>query len=295
MDNLYIFIGLGVAIIALLLWTLLLRKQNRQLERLLAHSNVKLERLQTHFGRFTPEEVIEHLAGKDGKYQAKMRDVTVLFADLKGFTKMCDEMEPQQVVSILNGYFRAMSEVISDHHGRVTELMGDGILALFGALSANPWQVQDAVFCALAMRKALAVYNEELKSKSLPQLAFGIGIHRGEVLAGVMGNSELSKFGVVGDTINVAARVEALTRRHHCDLLITPEVRNALDERFAIREMPALPVKAKMILWSPILWRGSMRQVRKKRNRRQGLKISCASTLIISPGTLKPDDSAWCK
>jgi adenylate cyclase len=98
---------------------------------------------------------------------------------------------------------------------------------------------------ALAMRKALAEYNEELRPKSFPELSFGIGIHQGEVLAGVMGNFELSKFGVVGDTINVAARVEALTRVHDVDLLITEEVRNQLDDRFSLKEMPAVPIKGK--------------------------------------------------
>lgn len=85
-------------------------------------------------------------------------------------------------------------------------------MALFGALVTNPWQVQDAVNGAITIRKALKKYNEELRSKSLPELSFGIGIHQGEVLAGIMGNFELSKFAVVGDTINVASRVESLTR-----------------------------------------------------------------------------------
>ncbi|TDI69792.1 MAG: adenylate/guanylate cyclase domain-containing protein [Bacteroidetes bacterium] len=118
-------------------------------------------------------------------------------------------------------------------------------MALFGALSSNPWQVQDAVKGALAMRKSLKEYNEKLRSESLPNLSIGIGIHQGEVLAGIMGNFELSKFGVVGDTINVASRVEALTRVHDVDLLITEEVRNKLDDRFIVRRMPAKRVKGK--------------------------------------------------
>jgi adenylate cyclase len=95
------------------------------------------------------------------------------------------------------------------------------------------------------MREGLAQYNEELQSKSLPRLAIGIGIHQGEVLAGVMGNFELSKFGVVGDTINVAARVESLTRVHDCDLLVTRKVKEALDNTFELREMPPIIVKGK--------------------------------------------------
>ena len=95
------------------------------------------------------------------------------------------------------------------------------------------------------MRKALKEYNNELKSKSLPELSFGIGIHKGQVLAGVMGNYELSKFGVVGDAINVAARVETLTREHNTDILITEAIKSALDNRFVLRRMPPVKVKGK--------------------------------------------------
>ncbi|MCP4368135.1 MAG: hypothetical protein GY797_08540 [Deltaproteobacteria bacterium] len=236
-----IFIGLAAFVVRQTL-------RNRQLERLLDDTNAKLEQIQVQFERFAPQEVIEHLTESNGKYAARMRTVTVLFADLKGFTKMCDQMDPSEVLPILNGYFLCMSEALSNHHGQVTELTGDGLLALFGALRPNPWQVQDAVMGALAMRKALMGYNEELRSQSLPELSFGIGIHQGEVLAGVIGNVELRKFGVVGDTINVAARVESLTRVHHVDLLVTGVVRNKLDERFSVRCMSPVPVKGKQDL-----------------------------------------------
>jgi class 3 adenylate cyclase len=237
----------GVLFIAGILLFILYRLKNRnqKLEKLLAHTNEKLERLQIHFGRFTPEEVIEHLTDSDSTFKPTMRSVTVLFADLKGFTKMCEEREPSEVVGILNGYFRCMSKVLTRHHGQVTELIGDGILSLFGALRNNPWQVQDAVMAALEMRTVLEEYNKELQAKSFPELSFGIGIHKGQVLAGVMGNYELSKFGVVGDPINVAARVEALTREHNTDILITDEIMAELDDRFVLKKMPPVMVKGK--------------------------------------------------
>lgn len=221
------------------------QRRNQKLEKLLGHTNEKLERLQIHFGRFTPEEVIEHLTDSDSAFKPTIRSVTVLFADLKGFTKMCEEREPSEVVGILNGYFRCMSKVLTKHHGQVTELIGDGILSLFGALRNNPWQVQDAVMAALEMRTVLEEYNKELQAKSFPELSFGIGIHKGQVLAGVMGNYELSKFGVVGDPINVAARVEALTREHNTDILITEKIRAELDGRFILKKMPPTMVKGK--------------------------------------------------
>jgi adenylate cyclase len=138
-----------------------------------------------------------------------------------------------------------MTGPIVEHHGRVTELIGDGLLALFGALEPNPWQARDAVLAALAMRTALERYNQTLLERSMPALAIGIGIHRGEVLAGVMGNEELSKYGVVGDAINVASRVEQLTRELGVDLLITDAVRQDLDERFTLHAMPPASVKGK--------------------------------------------------
>jgi adenylate cyclase len=233
-----IFIGMTVFLIRLNL-------RKKQLEKLLDNTKTKLENLQVDFGRFAPQEVIEHLTEKDGIYATNKRLVTILFADLKGFTKMCDLMDPSSVVPILNGYFQCMSVALSNHHGRVTELTGDGLLALFGALRSNPWQVQDAVNGALAMRESLIEYNNKLRSQSLPELSFGIGIHQGEVLAGVMGNVELSKFGVVGDAINVASRVESLTREHNVDLLVSEEVQHSLDERYLVQRMPPVKVKGK--------------------------------------------------
>jgi class 3 adenylate cyclase len=221
------------------------QKKIRLLENLHDHAKNKLENLQVNFGHFVPEEVVEQLTDAEGHYQPSMRSVTVLFADLKGFTQMCDQLNPPEVVEILNGYFRIMSKAISENHGRVTELIGDGLLALFGALGNNPWHIQDAVNGALAMRAALERYNMELREKSLPELSFGIGIHQGEVLAGVMGNFELSKFAVVGDTINVASRVEALTRKFGVDLLITDTVRNQLDNRYSLKKMEPVIVKGK--------------------------------------------------
>ena len=226
----------------------LLMKQSRrirQLERLVEDTHARLERLQLHFARFAPDDVVEQLTDAGGELKPTRRTVTVLFADLKGFTALSDRMDPEQMVPILNGYFQAMSVAIAAHHGRVTELIGDGMLALFGALEPNPWQAQDAVLGALAMREALARYNETLRARSMPELQVGIGIHRGEVLAGVMGYQELSKFGVVGDTINVASRVEQLTRELSVDLLITEEVRRELDGRFRLRAMPPQSVKGK--------------------------------------------------
>lgn len=221
------------------------RRRARQLERLLEGAREKLEQLQFQFERFVPAEVVERLTEGRGAYTAERRQVTMLFADLRGFTSLCDKLDPAVTVDILNGYFKRMNAAIGRHHGHINELVGDGLLALFGALEPNPWQARDSVLAALEMRAELAAYNAELRAKGAPELRFGIGIHSGEVVAGVMGAGALNKFCVTGDPINVASRVEGLTSVHKVDLLITEEIRRGLDESFLVRAMPATVVKGK--------------------------------------------------
>jgi adenylate cyclase len=233
------------AVVALSAYALLQRMRLRQLERVHEDTNGRLERLQLHFARFAPDDVVEQLTEAPEGLKASRRTVTVLFADLKGFTALSDRIDPEQMLPVLNGYFRAMTGPVVEHHGRVTELIGDGLLALFGALEPNPWQSRDAVLAALAMREALQRYNQSLLERGMPALEMGIGIHRGEVLAGVMGNEELSKFGVVGDAINVASRVQQLTRELDADVLVTESVREELMEQFRLRAMQPALVKGK--------------------------------------------------
>jgi len=217
----------------------------RQAERLHAETRRRLEQLQREFERFAPPDLVERLTGGRGDSAPERRQVTMLFADLRGFTALCDRLDPAMTVTILNEYFRHMSEAIGRHHGHITELVGDGLLALFGALESNPWQCRDAVLAALDMRAALVAYNAQLRAKSLPELRFGVGIHSGEVIVGVMGAGELNKFTVTGDPINVASRVEGLTGELGVDLLITEEIRRTLDAGFRLRTMAPARVKGK--------------------------------------------------
>lgn len=244
-----IYWGLGLA--GLLLFGVLVlllvteRKRSRVAERLLATADEKLEDLQRQFERFASPDVVERLTDVADAFAPERRRVTMLFADLRGFTALCDQHDPGVAVGILNDYFRHMSQAIGRHHGHVTEFVGDGLLALFGATDANPWQERDAVLAAQAMRCELAQCNATLRARGLPELRFGIGIHCGEVVAGVIGTAGLSKFSVTGDPINVASRVEGLTSKYQVDLLITEDIRRALDEGFRVRAMPPASVKGK--------------------------------------------------
>ena len=202
------------------------------LERLVEQNARELDRLQRSFARFAPAELVERIATESMLAGGERREVTVMFADLRGFTQISEQLDPAVVVNLLNGYFQAMSAAIQSHHGHITRLMGDGIMSVFGALEPNPWHVQDAVEAALDMRLALADYNDRMASKGLPRLGFGVGIHCGSVVAGLVGSEKMQEFTVMGDVVNVAARVEALTRRLGFDILVTDEVRSHLGDRF---------------------------------------------------------------
>ena len=166
-----------------------------------------------------------------------------MFADLVGFTQLSEEIDPTQLVRILNGYFECMTRAIGEHGGYVSTLVGDGILALFGALEPNPWQGDDGVRAALAMRHELELYNQTLAEQSIAPLALGIGMHRGSGVAGLVGSKDLMEFTVVGRTINLAARIQDLSRNHPADIIISQSIHAELDPRFSCTPLPPATVK----------------------------------------------------
>ncbi len=219
------------------------RQERSRLRRALEAKSADLEHLQLSFSRFAPEEVVESVIASGVTTHGERKEVKALFADLVGFTAMSESLEPTVLVRVLNGYFERMSRAITGHRGHVSTLIGDGILALFGALQPNPWQGNDSLHAALAMRQQLVDYNQELEKEGLPTLSIGVGLHRGWGVAGLVGSRDLMQFAFVGRIVNLAARVQDLTRQHHVDILLTDAVRKTLDPRFKLHELPATPVR----------------------------------------------------
>lgn len=223
-------------------------RQSRTLRAQLEALAADLQHLQQSCARLVPAGVLQHLIADDVKSgidaaAPERKMVTVLFADLVGSTAMSDRLEPAVLARVLNGYFQRMSDAIHEHRGHVAHFLGDGIVAYFGALRPNPWQSSDAVRAALAMREALRAYNVELERDGLPSLSLGIGIDRGLGLVGLVGSRERMEYDFVGRTVNVAARVQTLTRLHQADILVTEALRPELDARFVLTPMPAEFVK----------------------------------------------------
>ncbi len=161
------------------------------------------------FGRYLTEEVAATvLADPESlKLGGEVKRITILISDLRGFTSLAESLDPETLVGLLNRYFSAMSDVIQAHGGIINELMGDGILVLFGAPTTRPDDALRAVACAVAMQRALEWFN----AQEGRALEMGVALNTGEVVAGNLGSERRMKYGVLGDPINVAARLENFT------------------------------------------------------------------------------------
>jgi len=137
--------------------------------------------------------------------------VTVLMTDIRGFTSLSEELKAELVVEMLNRYFEVMTDVILKHSGTINKFIGDAIMVLFGAPNQREDDSLRAVACALEMQLAMEGVNEENRKRGLPELEMGIGINTDNVIAGNMGSTKRSEYGVIGSGVNLASRIESLT------------------------------------------------------------------------------------
>ena len=164
-------------------------------------------------GRFVAPELADRfLADPDSlALGGELREVSILMSDLRGFTGLSARLGPERMVQLLNRYLGHMSQAILESGGTINEFIGDAILVLFGAPADDPDHAVHAVRCAIRMQQAMEVFNAESGESDLPPLEMGIGVHSGTVVAGNIGSEEHIKYGVVGDPVNLTARVESLT------------------------------------------------------------------------------------
>lgn len=165
------------------------------------------------FGRYLSAEIVESLIDNpDGQtLGGSKRKVGIMMADIRGFTKLSEQLDAEQVVQILNTYLGVMSEIIMKHGGTVDEFIGDAILALFGAPVQSPDIADASVLCAIEMQQAMPLVNARNKELGLPEIYMGIGINYGEVVAGNIGSEKRAKYGVVGTPVNMASRIQAIS------------------------------------------------------------------------------------
>ena len=175
--------------------------------------NIRNELLTETFGRYLSDEIVEKLLSKpDGcKLGGRKRNVTILMSDLRGFTALSEHIEVKSLVSILNHYLEEMIDVIESFGGTIIEILGDGILVVFGALGNRSDHADDAVAAALSMQNRIPVINSWNEKHGYPALKMGIGINTGEAIVGNIGSNKRVRFNVIGNAVNICGRIESYT------------------------------------------------------------------------------------
>lgn len=214
------------------------------------------DRIRSTFGRYVSEDVAKRVLGKGGsKMGGEVREVTVLFSDLKGYSTISETLSPTETVEFLNEYLEVMNAEIDKEGGCVIEFLGDAILAVFGAPAELENHPERAMRCAMAMREALKGFNEKMNAegrapwqkKGMAGLGQRIGIHTGNVVAGNLGSKVRVKYAVIGDAVNVASRCEGLNKVLETEVLCTSSTQERLSDELKARlsDMGAHDVKGR--------------------------------------------------
>ena len=181
--------------------------------RALVAERAEAERARGNLARYFSPKVVDTLAGRDEPLgRVRRQPVGVLFADLVGFTTMAEAMTPEEVMALLRDLHGRMEEEVFRHHGCLEKFIGDALLATFGVPDVGPRDATDALACARGMLAALHDWNRERATAGQPPLGMGVGLHYGPVVLGDIGSARSRAFATVGDTTNVASRLQALTR-----------------------------------------------------------------------------------
>ncbi|SAL78115.1 periplasmic sensor signal transduction histidine kinase [Caballeronia peredens] len=198
------------------------------------------------FGQYVPPELVEEMSRHPEDYSMTGRraELTVLFCDVLGFTAIAETLEPEALARLMNEYLGTMTEVIRAHRGTLDKYMGDAIMGFWGAPVDDPEHARHAVAAALGMRAALVDLNRTLTSRGWPTLWIGIGINTGPMTVGDMGSTVRKAYTVMGDAVNVAARLEGLTRRFDIDIIVGEATREQAPD-VVFREIDRVRVKGR--------------------------------------------------
>ncbi len=204
----------------------------------------KVKRL---FSRYVSRDVCEQLMADPSRARlgGSRRTMTVLFSDIRGFTTFSEKGQPEEIVAQLNEYFTRMVHVVFSHRGTLDKFVGDAVMALFGAPLDDDQHAEHAVQAALAMQDELSRLNEGWAAQGRPTLDIGIGVNTGEMVAGNIGSESIMSYTVIGDAVNLGARLESLNKQYKTRLIVSEATRAALKGRYDIRALGDVVVKGK--------------------------------------------------
>jgi adenylate cyclase len=197
--------------------------------------------------RFLPQPVLERVMnlGADAVLAPVQREITILFSDIRDFTTLSETLPPKVVMELLGDYFSHMAQIVQGHTGIVNKFLGDGMLACWGVPDASDDHAVRAMQAALDMRVKLEELNAWRQQRGEPQLRIGIGLHTGVVAAGMLGGAGQHEYTVIGDAVNLASRVEGLTKTLGVDILVSESTWNQGQGRFVGKRISEQHVKGR--------------------------------------------------
>ena len=218
-----------------------------------AHERLAREEVaRANYSRFLPEYVVKQMLDNPESFKlgGVSQTITILFADIRGFTRISEHAPPERIVSLLNRYFSAMTDIIFAHGGTLDKYLGDGLMALFGAPTATPDDANNALNAAVAMQRRVLGINIELLAEGLPEIGVGMGLHTGEVVVGYIGSERRSEYTAIGDAVNTCARLESNAKGG--EILMSDATAKAARSRYKLKPRDPITVKNReqpVVLW----------------------------------------------
>lgn len=205
------------------------------------------QRLRSAFAQYLAPEVVEELVKNQDSVvlTGEERELTILFSDIRSFTSMAERMRPEDLCAFLNEYLTPMTAAVMSRRGTVDKFIGDAVMAFWNAPLTTPSHARHACECALAMLKELEALNRSWLRRGLPAIRIGIGVHCGMARVGNMGSRQRFEYTVIGDTVNLASRLEGLTKLYGAEIVVSGAVRDTLRHEFRFRQLDTVRVVGK--------------------------------------------------
>jgi adenylate cyclase len=198
------------------------------------------------FGTYVPPELVDEMVKDPDAYSMKAsnKELTVMFCDMRGFTKMSESMEPTRLQELLNSVFNRLTDIIRGNRGTIDKYMGDCVMAFWGAPVDTPNHAHLATKAAMEMARSVRQINEEHRARGVPEIGIGIGLNTGPMCVGDMGSVIRRAYTVIGDAVNLGSRLEGLSKVYGVDIVASESTRRMAPE-FAWQELDRVRVKGK--------------------------------------------------
>jgi adenylate cyclase len=198
------------------------------------------------FGQYVPPELVDEMAKNPESFsmEGESREMTVLFTDVRGFTTISEGLDPKQLSQLMNEFLTPLTEIIYQHRGTIDKYMGDCIMAFWGAPLADPAHARNGVFAGLQMHETLRRLQPEFKARGWPEIRIGVGLNTGRMSVGNMGSKIRLAYTVMGDAVNLASRLEGITKEYGTDIIVGEGTKNAVPD-VVFRELDRVRVKGK--------------------------------------------------